>query len=247
MQHLQLNTRHPIRVLELFAGSRSFGKVCDQLGIPVFSCDLEAFPGIDHVGDFRRMRYKDLPWAPTLLIAGVPCTSYSICGIRYHRDGIVAKSDTARIGDELVQKTIRWAKHFGCSYMIENPVGMLRHMPFMSGLPRRSITYCSYGARAMKPTDLWSNMFRDLWTPDGWEPRPKCRNGNRQCHHDPQPRSYAKRKEMGVAHLGTTGMSNAFLRSIYPPALVHEVMAHALATITEETPITPPYITHPKP
>lgn len=245
MERIKTNVHHPVRVLELFAGSRSFGKVCDRLGIPVFSCDLEHFPGIDHVGDFRRMRYRDLPWVPTLIVAGVPCTSYSICRISAHRRGTVAISSTALTGDQLVKKTLAWVDHFGCSYLIENPVGMLRHMPMMKGRPRRSINYCRYGDRRSKPTDLWSNMFRDLWTPDGWDPRPQCFNSNPHCHHDRQPRSYAKRKEMGVEKLGTTGMSNAFQRSMYPPDLVQEVMDHAIRSITTPTPITPPWLTLP--
>lgn len=242
MQKVPTNYAHPVRVLELFAGSRSFGKVCDQLGVPVFSCDIEAFPGIDHVGDFLRMRHKDLPWRPTLIVAGVPCTSYSICGIRYHRDGTLPKSKTAEIGDRLVKKTISWAGYYGCRFVIENPVGMLRHMPFMRGLDRRTVTYCSYGDRRMKPTDIWSNMFRNLWDQNGLELAPPCFNGNPNCHHDRQPRSYAKRKEMGVEKLGTTGMRNAYERSIYPPALVHAIMDHAIQVITNPTSAAPSWI-----
>lgn len=239
MQKVPTNHAHPVRVLELFAGSRSFGKVCDQLGVPVFSCDIEAFPGIDHVGDFIRMRHKDLPWRPTLIVAGVPCTSYSICGIRYHRDGTLPKSKTAEIGDRLVKKTISWAGYYGCRYVIENPVGMLRHMPFMRGMDRRTVTYCSYGDRRMKPTDIWSNMFRNLWDPNGLELAPPCHNGNPHCHHDHQPRTYSKRKELGVEKLGTQGLANPYLRSMYPPQLVEVILDHAVRQITNQPNPTP--------
>ena len=217
----------PLRVLELFAGSRSFGKVCDQNGIPVFSCDLEPYEGIDHVGDFRDMVFSDLPWVPTLIVAGVPCTSYSIAGIRYHRIEGRAISEAAHIGDQLVRKTLEWVDHFGCDYMIENPVGLLRHQPFMRDRPRRTIWYCRYGDHRAKPTDLWSNMFRDLTRPDGWEPRPQCYNGNQHCHHDKQARSYAKRKALGQHQGGTQGARDPYTRSIYPPAFVKSVIDHA--------------------
>lgn len=234
---------HPVRVLELFAGSRSFGKECDRRGIPSFSADLEAFPGIDHVGDFLRMRHKDLPWRPTFIVAGVPCTTYSIAGISHHRDGTVPRSKAARIGDQLVKKTISWAGYYGCAYLVENPVGMLRKMPFMSGLPRRTVTYCTYGDHRMKPTDLWSNLFADLWNPNGLQLRPQCFNGNPKCHHDRQPRTYAKRKELGLTKSGTCGLRSAFERSQYPPQLVQAIMDHITTTITQVTPASPSWIT----
>lgn len=217
----------PLRVLELFAGSRSFGKQCDALGIPVFSCDIEPFPGIDHVGDFLDMSLADLPWLPTLIVAGVPCTSYSIAGIRYHRVNGGPVSDMAMLGDRLVVKTLQWIDHLNCSYVIENPVGLLRHQWFMRGIPRRTVWYCKYGDHRAKPTDLWSNLFADLNNPDGWVPRDPCYNGNVHCHHDKQARSYARRKELGQQQGGTQGARDPFTRSIYPPELVKSILDHA--------------------
>ena len=234
MKYNSVQGAHPVRVLELFAGSRSFGKVCDERGIPVFSCDLEPFDRIDHVGDFLQMRHEDLPWAPSLIVAGVPCTSYSICGIRYHRRDLQPTSKTAEIGDQLVKKTIEWARHYGCAVVIENPRGMLRKMPFSRAFDRRTVWYCRYGDHRAKPTDIWSNLYRSLWNPEGWDPRPECYNGNRHCHHDRQPRTYSKRKELGVEKLGTTGLANPYLRSMYPPQLVEEILDHAVHQISNQ-------------
>ena len=41
-----------MKVLELFAGSRSFGKVAEDRGHEVFSVDITAFKNINLVTDF---------------------------------------------------------------------------------------------------------------------------------------------------------------------------------------------------
>ena len=45
-----------MKVLELFAGSRSIGKVADELGYEVFSVDVNNFEGIDLVKDILDLK-----------------------------------------------------------------------------------------------------------------------------------------------------------------------------------------------
>lgn len=52
-------------------------------------------------------------------------------------------------------------------------------MPWMQGLTRYTVTYCQYGCRYMKPTDIWTNHPSPMF-------KPPCHNGD-PCH-EPAPR-----------------------------------------------------------
>ena len=76
-----------MNVLELFAGSRSIGKVCDSInGVNVFSVDIEPFENIDLQIDIEEIKVTDIPFNPFVIWASIPCTTYSIAAISHHRD-----------------------------------------------------------------------------------------------------------------------------------------------------------------
>lgn len=58
----------------------------------------------------------------------------------------------------------------------------------MSGIPKTTVWYCTYGDIRAKPTDIWSNHIYSLFNTNGWNPRAECFNGNTNCHHQPAPR-----------------------------------------------------------
>ena len=87
-------------------------------------------------------------------------------------------------------------------YFIENPVGGLRKMLFMKDLPRYTVTYCQYGDKRMKPTDIFTNYQNPNF-------KPKCHNGD-LCH-EPAPRSSKM--------TGTQGLKNNIERSKIPDKL----------------------------
>tara|TARA_R110001632_G_scaffold233165_1_gene378165 strand:+ start:16931 stop:17641 length:711 start_codon:yes stop_codon:yes gene_type:complete len=213
-----------IKVLELFAGSRSIGNVADKMGMEVFSVDWEKYDKIDLAIDIGELTMQDIPWVPDMIWASPDCKTYSISKVSYHReDSIIPKSDYAikcdAVNEHFISLIKEWEKiNPDLVFFIENPRGMLRLMPFMQEFRRHSVWYCQYGDNRAKPTDLWTNSKI-------WLPKPVCRNydyddeGNiirKHCHHDSAQRS--------TATGGTQGKVISYEKSKIPEALCIAVL-----------------------
>ena len=204
-----------MNVLELFAGSRSIGKICDKRNHNVFSVDINNFKDVDLVKDIEFLTINDIPFNIDVVWASPPCTSYSIAAVSHHRNNQKPISDFAVKSDRLIKNVLKLINDLNCIYYIENPVGMLRKMEFMKPLHRTTITYCSYDDKRMKPTDIFSNNIATLFNQNGWKPMPKCYNGNIKCHHEPAPRG---------SRTGTQGLKGNYERSKIPKALCLEII-----------------------
>ncbi len=205
-----------MNILELFAGSRSFGKVAESLGCNVFSVDWETFEGIDLSIDIEHLQPEQVPFIPNHVHASFDCTTYTIAAISKHRNGTEPKSEYAIKCDRVNQHVIKLIKHWqtlnpSLTYTFENPRGMLRKMPFMQEFTRHTVWYCQYGDDRAKPTDIWTNLK--------WTPRPVCHNGNKKCHHQPAPRG---------SKTGTQGRKGSYERSKIPEELCREIIKSLL-------------------
>lgn len=90
------------KLLELFAGSRSVGKVADKMStFKTFSCDWEPYDNIDLVIDIGNMKKKDVPFIPDIVWASPDCATYSIAAISHHRDNGAPKSEYAKKCDSV--------------------------------------------------------------------------------------------------------------------------------------------------
>ena len=200
-----------MKILELFAGSRSIGKAAEQLGFKVYSSDINAFQDINYVSDILQFDVSKVPFTPDVIWASPPCTGFSVAAIGHHwtggNKGYIPKTETAKLGIEIVKKTLEIIEHYRPKYwFIENPRGVLRKMDFMNELKRNTVTYCQYGDERMKPTDIWTNN-------NEWMPRKMCKNGDK-CHVA-APRG---------SQTGTQGRANPYERSKIPEQLCMEIL-----------------------
>jgi hypothetical protein len=195
-----------MKTIELFAGTKSFSKVAASLGHKTCTFELEPSFEPDVCADIRDI--ASLPQAD-LLWASPPCQGFSVAviGRNWNHDN-TPKTDSARLGMELVKKTLALIEESEPTYwFIENPRGKLRKLPFMIeaikklGGVRHTISYCQYGDTRMKPTDVWTNALF-------WKPKPICKNGD-SCHES-APRG---------SRTGTQGIQGDKDRSRIPPQL----------------------------
>ena len=206
-----------MKVLELFAGTRSIGKAFEAHGHEVFSIDWDKdFENIDLCADIMTVTADDilrLFGRPDVIWASPDCTTFSIAAISHHRkkDPVTGNldpiSEYARSCDKIDQHVLQLIHDLEPKfYFIENPRGGMRKMSWMQGLPRYTVTYCQYGDTRMKPTDIWTNH------PD---PKflPMCKNGD-LCH-ERAPRG---------AKTGTQGLKCSKERSVIPNALCEHIV-----------------------
>jgi hypothetical protein len=207
-----------LKILELFAGTRSIGKAFEAAGHEVYSVEWdEKHPNIDWYADIGTITAQDILdrfGRPDVIWASPDCTSYSIAAISHHRtreeDGNLApKSDYAKVCDQVNANVLRLIAELNPTYyFIENPRGGMRKMRFMANLPRYTVWYCQYGDIRAKPTDLWTNH------PDP-KFKPVCHNGNKDCHHEAAPRG---------SKTGTQGLKKVD-RSRIPDELCEHIVA----------------------
>ena len=212
-----------MNVLELFAGSRSIGKVAEELGYNVFSTDIKPFENIDLVKNILDLDSHEL--SKHLFKKGIdkidcvwaspPCTYFSVASIGKHwNKDHTPKTLEAIVGCQIVRKTLEIIKFFKPDYFfIENPRGKLRKLEFMQEFDRATITYCQYGDKRMKPTDIWTNNLYSLLNPNGWKPRKICKNGD-SCH-EAAPRG---------SQTGTQGIKGNYERSKIPYELCKKIL-----------------------
>ena len=207
-----------MKVLELFAGTRSIGKAFETRGHEVYSVEWNKdFKNIDLYADISTLTVEQIivlcGGYPDIIWASPDCTTFSIAAISHHRrkneetGNLDPISDYAKFCDNVDQHVLELIRELSPKYwFIENPRGGMRKMTWMQNLPRYTITYCQYGDNRMKPTDIWTNHPNPKFLPP-------CKNGDK-CH-EPAPRG---------SKTGTQGLKGSVERSIIPSRLCEHIV-----------------------
>ena len=215
-----------MKVLELFAGTRSIGKAFEARGHEVFSVEWDKnFEDIDLYADIMTVTAEEIIrkfGKPDVIWASPDCTTFSIAAISHHRwkdpkTGFLYPASNYAFFCDKVDRHVLYLidklNHLRIDeglppliYFIENPRGGMRKTEWMQNRPRYTVTYCQYGDNRMKPTDIWTNHPN----PDF---KPMCKNGD-PCHAA-APRG---------AKTGTQGMKGSKERSVIPQMLCEHIV-----------------------
>ncbi len=206
-----------MKVLELFAGTRSISKAFEAKGHEVFSVEWNKdFENIDLYEDVGKISASDilhLFGKPDVIWASPDCSTYSVAAISHHRkknlqtNNLDPISEYAKFCDNVNQHVLQLIKELDPTfYFIENPRGAMRKMSWMQLLPRYTVTYCQYGETRMKPTDIWTNHPNPQF-------KPACKNGS-SCH-EKAPRG---------SKSGTQKLKNTRERAIIPEQLCKHIV-----------------------
>lgn len=202
-----------LKVLDLFAGTRSIARAFEARGHETFSIEFdEQHPDIDWYADMLDVTAEDIIerfGKPDVVWASPPCTKFSVAAIGKHwiKGTNLPKTEETKQALALLEHTVQLIKDLDPQfYFIENPRGKMRKMDVLQNLPRYTVTYCQYNDFRMKPTDIWTNHPEPNF-------KPPCKNGD-PCHVA-APRG---------SQTGTQGIKGAVDRSRIPDKLTNYIV-----------------------
>lgn len=209
-----------MNTVELFSGTKSFSKVAQKYGYKTLTIDNDSKLEPDVLGDVMTMTKIpkcDIVWCSP------PCTTFSVASISHYWTDGKPKNEKALHGIAMLEKTIELIKKRNPKYwFIENPRGMMRKVidelfqkHGIKKYVRHTVSYCQYGSKIMKPTDIWTNCFE-------WTPRPICKAGA-PCHE--RAGRGSKTGVQGIYSLEWERArgNSATARGVIPPQLFEEI------------------------
>ena len=195
-----------MKILEVYCGTKSFSNVAEARGHKTFTVDFNPKFKPDLCCDMIYFDKKMLPkeWRnPDILWCSSTCQTLSMSGNCMFMGFPTSSKTYIRLA--LAYKCIELIQDLKPKYyVIENPRAGLRSVWFMKPIQRTTVSYCQYGMKNMKPTDIWNNL----------DFKGKCCNNGDSCH-ETAPRGSNK---------GTQGEKSTEIRGIIPRQLCEEIL-----------------------
>lgn len=170
-----------MKVIDLFCGLGGWSNAFWQRGHDVITLDNNKRFDPDICANILDIKASDFPFKPDIILASPPCEGFSRLRYAFNWEtpevgDPIPTSVKSKLGIKILEKTVSLIGELQPRYfIIENPVGKMRHMSAVADLERRTVTYCQYGSEAQKPTDLWGGFPPSLIL------RPPCKAGA-ACH-----------------------------------------------------------------
>lgn len=171
----QGETKVSPRMLELFKGTGSVGKVAKKMGYKIVSLDFDPIftPDIEtDILDWNYQKfYNETKFLPDFIWGSPPCNTFSqlehFRGAERDLETAKPKTERAKEGTAILYRTLDIISFFqklnpNLKFVIENPRGMMRNDLRIRRLLRQTTKYCLYGDNKSKPTDFFSNYPIDL-------------------------------------------------------------------------------------
>ena len=164
------------RILELFCGTKSVGKVFETAGYEVISLDYNKKFDATFTEDILTWDYTQYPTGYFDVIWASPdCTTWSLAtGGKYRTKANIwglnnQHQDKATLGNNMILRVIEILNYFQPnSWFIENPRALLQHFPPLqqfiedNGANMNLVYYANYNNWGFpKATNIWSNL--PLW------------------------------------------------------------------------------------
>jgi len=164
------------RLLELFCGTKSVGKVFEKEGYEVTSLDFNPKFNATFTEDILTWDYKQ--FAPdhfNVIWASPDCTTFTLAsGGKYRLKKEIYGRDNGNLeksiqANNMILRVIEILEYFKCTaWFIENPRGLLIHFPPMKDFIQKQnanvtlVYYANYNDWGFpKPTHIWCNL--KLW------------------------------------------------------------------------------------
>jgi len=165
-----------MKVLELFKGTGSVGKIIEELypDAEIYSVDILKKYNPTYCGDIMTWNYKQFPEGYFNMIWASPeCKVFSKLqhtwlktGKRKEKgkwDSVEHLNRVRQDHGQFSAKAVEIINYFKPkSWFVENPYhSAMKDLPHMKELPSYRFDYCRYGFPYKKPTRIWTNLKFD--------------------------------------------------------------------------------------